>query len=136
LWLSLYGFEGLPNGQMDGAYHRSCLVSELHGFSRVFVARPLANGWLGRKPANWFEVQDWQCEMWFSVGYKAEVDSLKRINQLIDRGIVKDPEFKKVGLYEVEPATPAGYFNYFVERDVVFDNAFAQADQLFSDLSA
>jgi hypothetical protein len=136
LWLSLYGFEGLPNGQMDGAYHRSCLVSELHGFDRVFVARPLANGWLGRKPANWFEVQDWQCEMWFSVGYKAEVDALKRINQLIDRGLLNDPNFKKVELYEIEPATPAGYFNYFVERDVVFDRAFVQADQLFTQLSA
>ena len=136
LWLSLYGFDDLPKGQMDGAYHRSCLVSELHGFDRVFVARPLANGWLGRTPANWFEVQDWQCEMWFSVGYKAEVDALKRINQLIDRGLLNDPTFKKVELYEIEPATPAGYFNYFVERNVVFDRAFVQADQLFSELSA
>jgi hypothetical protein len=31
-----------PNRQMDGAYHRSCIVSELHNFDRVIVCRPLA----------------------------------------------------------------------------------------------
>ena len=45
LWLSLYGFENIPGGRMDGAYHRSCIVSELHGYDRIFVARPLANAW-------------------------------------------------------------------------------------------
>src|SRR5579864_9362016 len=78
LWLSLYGFHNMPGGQMDGAYHRSCIVSELHVFDRVFVARPLADGWRGSEPTNWFEVQDWIYEMWFSVGYKAEVDALDR----------------------------------------------------------
>jgi len=57
LWLSLYGFTNIPGGQMDGAYHRSCIISELHDFDRIFVARPLANGWYGKAPANWFEVQ-------------------------------------------------------------------------------
>ena len=63
------------------------------------------------------------------------MDALKRINQLIDRGVLKDPDFKKVEIYEIEPATPAGYFNYFVERNVVFDRAFVQADLLFGDLA-
>jgi hypothetical protein len=134
LWLSLYGFDDLPGGQMDGAYHRSCLVSELHEFSRIFVARPLANGWIGRRPGNWFEVQDWQFEMWFSVGYKAEVDALKRINQLIENGYLKHEKFKPVEIIEIEPSTPAGYFNYFIERDVVFDRAFEQAERVFRNL--
>ncbi|MGE5156502.1 MAG: hypothetical protein ACM3OF_00005, partial [Gemmatimonas sp.] len=47
LWLSLYGFHDMPGGRMDGAYHRSCILSELHVFDRIFVARPLANGWYG-----------------------------------------------------------------------------------------
>jgi hypothetical protein len=134
LWLSLYGFASLPHGQMDGAYHRSCLVSELHEFDRVFVARPLADGWRGKAPANWFEVQDWTCEMWFSVGYKAEVDALKRINDLIDVGVIADPKFKKVELVEVEPETPAGYFNYFVERGAVYDKAFKASEEAFESL--
>ncbi|MCO4883502.1 hypothetical protein, partial [Paraburkholderia caribensis] len=73
LWLSLYGFENLPNGLMDGAYHRPCVIAELHRFDRIFAVRPLAHGWHGEKPASWFDVQDWQCEMWFTVGYDAEV---------------------------------------------------------------
>jgi hypothetical protein len=132
LWLSLYGFAKIPGGQMDGAYHRSCIISELHDFDRVFVARPLANGWYGKSPANWFEVQDWNCEMWFSVGYKAEVDALKRINDLIDLGIITHADFKKVDLVEIEPETPAGYFNYFVERNDVYDKAFKAAEEKFA----
>ena len=134
LWLSLYGFEKIPGGRMDGAYHRSCLISELHEFDRVFVARPLANGWYGKQPSNWFEVQDWQCEMWFSVGYKAEVDALRRVNDLIEAKIITDPSFRKVELVEIEPETPAGYFNYFVERDVVYDRAFEASEQMFESL--
>src|SRR6202049_2257977 len=135
LWLSLYGFENLPRGELDGAYHRSCLVSEVHEFSRIFVARPLANGWVGRRPSNWFEVQDWQCEMWFSVGYKAEVDAMNRINDLIGQGHLKGTKFRKVELIEIEPETPAGYFNYFIEQELVYDRAFAKADERFTKLA-
>ena len=134
LWLSLYGFQNMPGGRMDGAYHRSCIVSELHGYDRVFVARPLADAWIGRAPSNWFEVQDWQCEMWFSVGYKAEVDALRRINDLIDGGFITHSKFKKVELVEIEPKTPAGYFNYFVERNKVYDEAYRLSEQKFLSL--
>jgi hypothetical protein len=72
--------------------------------------------------------------MWFSVGYKAELEGLRRINQLIDLGHLHDPKFQKVAFFEIEPKTPAGYFNYFVERDLVFDCAFEQADRLFARL--
>ncbi len=134
MWLSLYGFHDIPDGQMDGVYHRSCIVSELHVFDRIFVVRPLANGWHGKEPTNWFEVQDWQYEMWFSVGYKAEVDALKRINDLIDTGVITDAKFKKVELVEIEPETPAGYFNYFVERNEVYDKAFEASEKMFEAL--
>ena len=88
LWLSLYGFSNLPQPHLiDGAYDRSCIVSELHKFDRIFVARPLAQGWLETGgPSNWFEVQDWQTEMWFSASYKAEVDALNQINGLVRAG--------------------------------------------------
>lgn len=134
LWLSLYGFEGLPGGRMDGAYFRSCIVSELSSFRRVIVARPLASGWLTDTPRSWYDVQDWQCEMWFSVGYKAEVDAMLRINQLIEQKAITDPKFKKVEFHEVAPHTPAGYFNYFFEREAVFKAAYVEADQLFKQL--
>ncbi|CAL75847.1 hypothetical protein; putative signal peptide [Bradyrhizobium sp. ORS 278] len=134
LWLSLYGFTKLPGGQMDGAYHRASIISELHGFDRIFAVRPLANGWQGHAPQNWFEVQDWTTEMWFSVGYKAEVDALKRINDLIAAGVITDPRYKSVELVEIQPETPAGYFNYFVERGEVYENAVAATELKFKEL--
>jgi hypothetical protein len=136
LWLSLYGFDGSPGGRIDGAYFRSCILSELHSFARVIVARPLAAGWIGRRPGNWFEVQDWQCEMWFSVGYKAEVQGLRRINALLRDGMIKDTDrFRHVDLHEIAPPTPAGYFNYFVEHTAVFDAALDLGDALFRQLA-
>lgn len=134
LWLSLYGFTKLPGGQMDGAYHRASIISELHGFDRIFAVRPLANGWQGHAPQNWFEVQDWTTEMWFSVGYKAEVDALKRINDLIEAKVITDPKYKPVELVEIQPETPAGYFNYFVERGEVYENAVVATEQRFKEL--
>jgi hypothetical protein len=132
LWLSLYGFSHLPQPHLiDGAYHRSCIVAELHEFDQVFVARPLAEGWLGRPPGNWFEVQDWETEMWFSVGYnKAEVDAFHQIN-----GLIADchlgPPYKVVKLVEIAPQTPAGFFNYFIERRDIYDRAYKKAISAF-----
>lgn len=132
LWLSLYGFENIPPHGIDGAYHRSCIVSELHNFDRVIVCRPLADGWLKQRlPKNYFDVQDWNTEMWFSVAYKAEIDAMKRINRLIEAGIIKASGYKLVDILEVEPSTPAGYFNYFIERDEVFEEARCRAAALF-----
>lgn len=134
LWLTLYGFEHVPYHHLiDGAYHRSCIVSELHEFDRIFVARPLAQGWLGKPPANWFEVQDWQTEMWFSVGYKAEVDTLQQINALVKARLLPAP-FKHVDLIEIAPTTPAGFFNYFIEREAIFRDARDKAITAFREL--
>jgi hypothetical protein len=131
LWLSLYGFDHLPQPDlMDGAYHRACLVSELHEFDRIFVARPLAQGWIGKAPSNWFEVQDWQTEMWFSAGYKAEVSTLRQINGLVAEGRLGAP-YKHVELIEIAPPTPVGFFNYFIERRSVYERAYAEAMEKF-----
>ena len=134
LWLSLYGFDRLPQQHhIDGAYFRSCIVSELHTFDRIFIARPLAQGWVGSAPSNYFDVQDWQTEMWFSVGYKAEVDALNQINGLIAEGQLGAP-YKKVDLIEIVPDTPAGYFNFFIERKAVYERAYGEAMAKFAAL--
>jgi hypothetical protein len=132
LWLSLYGFEHPPQPHlMDGAYLRACIVSELHKFHRIFVARPLPPGWGDHPPRNWFEVQDWQTEMWFSVGYKAEVDTLLQINGLIADKHLDPKKFHPVKLIEISPTRPAGYFHYFIEREAVFDWAYEKSIAAF-----
>jgi hypothetical protein len=130
LWLSLYGFENMPDGKMDGAYHRSCIVAELQGFRRIYAVRPLAEGWRGKAPESWFDVQDWQLEMWFSASYRAEVADMKRINKLIRGGYLTHPKYREIDLIEVPVDHPAGYFNYFTERPEVFDAAYAEAKRI------
>lgn len=127
LWLSLYGFEHVPGDQMDGAYHRPCVIAELHDFKKIFSVRPLARGWHGASPRSWFDVQDWQCEMWFSSGYAAEVADMKRINKLIETGFLNDPRYKKIELVEVCTDHPCGYFNFFTERPQIFRAAYDAA---------
>jgi hypothetical protein len=127
LWLSLYGFERLPGQMMDGAYHRPCVIAELHEFDRIYAVRPLAKGWVGTAPKSWFDVQDWQCEMWFSAGYKAEVAELQRINYLIERKVLSDSNYKYVELVEICPDHLAGFFNYFIESAEVYEAAYAES---------
>jgi hypothetical protein len=40
-------------------------------------------------------------------------------------------DFKEVDLIEVAPLRPAGFFNYFIERERVFDSAREQAKAKF-----
>jgi len=47
--------------------------------------------------------------MWFSVGYKAEVDALNQVNGLVAAGQL-GPPYKKLDLIEIAPKTPAGFF--------------------------
>jgi len=72
--------------------------------------------------------------MWFSVAYKAEIDAMVRINQLVERKKISDQNFRFVELHEVAPDTPAGYFNFFIEREAVFEAARKEAEQLFKTL--
>ncbi|MBV9826062.1 MAG: hypothetical protein JO001_10350 [Alphaproteobacteria bacterium] len=69
--------------------------------------------------------------MWFSAAYKAELDAMIRINQLIEQGHLHDERYRKVDLIEIAPVTPAGYFDYFVERTEVFDAAYRAAMSAF-----
>jgi len=72
--------------------------------------------------------------MWFSVGYKAEVDTLNQINGLVLQGLLPST-YKQVELIEIAPETPAGFFNYFIERKKVFKRAYDEAMAKFADLN-
>lgn len=134
LWLSLYGFDDLPGkkwgGLVDGAYKRCAIIAELHKFGRIYAALPISKGWGGKVPESWFDIQDWQTEMWFSDRYDAEVAAMNTINKLVDNGVLNDPDYKHCDLIEIRLSNPCGYFNFFSERDKVFDDAFQSSMEL------
>jgi hypothetical protein len=68
--------------------------------------------------------------MWFSAGYKAEVDTLNQINKLVKQGYLDAP-FRHVNLIEVAPDAPAGFFHFFVEREKVYKCAYRKANAAF-----
>lgn len=72
--------------------------------------------------------------MWFSASYKAEVDALNQINGLVRANKLQDPNYKEVKLIEIAPKTPAGFFNYFVERKAVYGRAYDLAIEKFTAL--
>lgn len=133
LWLYLYGFEEAPGGLIDGAYHRSIILAELHGFDRVTVAAPFPVSWLGPVPKNQLEVENWKIRQWFANSYKAEVARLRRVIELIDKGTLRDRAYRIRSLTELPLRRHYGYFDYFTEKEEVFDDALVQALDAFGE---
>jgi len=131
LWLTLYGFGHRYQGEtaIDGAYQRQVIMSELTGCDVIYAIKPQASAWRAQPPGNYFEVQDFNTEMWFNTSFAAEVAGLRAAR--LDSG--REP-------IRIEPITmgrPLGYFNYFVEKMPNYTEGYEQARQIFQrDLAA
>lgn len=132
LWLTLYGFSNEYEGEtaIDGAYQRQVIMSELKNCDVIYAIKPQASAWSARPPANYFEVQDFNTEMWFNTSFAAEVAGLRAdTSREAARGPIR-----------IEPITlhrPLGYFNYFVERLPYYTEGYEQAGHIFRrDLAA
>ena len=131
LWLTLYGFANRFDGEttIDGAYQRQVIMSELAGCDVIYAIKPQASAWRGHPPGNYFEVQDFNTEMWFNSSFAAEVAGLRAA----PRDSAREP-------LRIEPITmhrPLGYFNYFVEKLPNYTEGYQQAKKIFErDLAA
>lgn len=126
LWLVLYGFEHTYQGEVtiDGAYRRQVILTELTGCERVYVVKPQPTAWKGAAPANYFDVQDFNTEMWFNSSYASERAALQYAD---DKR--KDP----TTVVEITMDRPLGFFNYFVERMKTYKDGYNQAFKLFDE---
>jgi len=125
LWLTLYGFSNRYQGEttIDGAYQRQVIMSELTGCDVIYAVKPQASARRAQPPGNYFEVQDFNTEMWFNTSFAAEVAGLRAAR--LDSG--REP-------IRIEPITmhrPLGYFNYFVEKLPNYTEGYEQASQIF-----
>ena len=126
LWLVLYGFEHTYQGEVtiDGAYRRQVILSELTNCERIYVVKPQPTAWAGAAPANYFDVQDFNTEMWFNSSYTSERSALHH----------SDRERKEGDYTPVEEITmdrPLGFFNYFVERMKTYTDGYDKAKEIF-----
>ena len=132
LWLYFYGLDddSNPDGLVDGTYRRQFVVSELHACDRIYIARPFNNRWKDRLPQNYFEIQDYSTDLWFTSAWQAELAGIRQINRLLADGKLKGGDFHPVDLVEIEVARQYGFFDYGgygQEEREVFETAFRTA---------
>lgn len=112
---------------IDGAYARSIILNELTFARRIYAVKPLNTRWIGRLPRNQFEVQDMQTERWFETSYREQARMINKISELSRNARLVDEdgkEYHEVRLVPVELEMQRGYFQYFVEEQEVFDDAY------------
>lgn len=131
LWLFGYGHERRFGSEhlVDGAYHRQFILSELAEGPRsskpaaLYVVRPQNLRWLGHLPHNQFEQQDLQTEMSMNNTYVGQTSRIVLINNLLKKGKLKKEDYRYIDVLTLEIDMQRGFFDYFVERQEVFDEA-------------
>lgn len=122
LWLTLYGLDHLYDDEVviDGAYHRQLIIFELSKCCDVIYAvKPQSDAWHGAPPSNYFEVQDFNTEMWFNSSFAAEVAGLRRTGE-------RDTRIERITMDR-----PLGYFNFFVEKLKNYTEGYEKAKKIF-----
>ncbi|MGH3813793.1 MAG: hypothetical protein ACRDUV_15305 [Pseudonocardiaceae bacterium] len=120
LWLVLYGLEHQYEGEIvvDGAYHRQLIISELSMCDIIYAVKPQSDAWHGAPPSNYFEVQDFNTEMWFNSSFAAEIANLRRAR----------PDAR---LERITMDRPLGFFNFFVEKLENYTDGYEKARKIF-----
>jgi len=131
LWLYEYGFDG-GFGALDGAYYRPVLLSELSAARTIHVVRPVNRKWLGALPESKLALEDMKTEVSFNGIYAAERDRMVMVNRWIAAGLLRDPRFHPIEIFEIEVETQRSFFDYVFESMDVFENARALARDAFS----
>lgn len=133
LWLVWYGLDA-NHTEIDGAYRRQIILSELTMCDKVYVVKPQPGRFSnGNTPTNYFGVQDFQTEMWLNSSYDSEVADLSHhavrhdYKRAKGRSDVPKHEPRTIDIVPISRPHPLGYFNYFIEQLSNFDDAYAKA---------
>lgn len=121
LWLVLYGLDHQYDGEVvvDGAYHRQLIIFELSKCDVIYAVKPQNDAWHGAPPANYFEVQDFNTEMWFNSSFAAEVAGLRSAGK-------PDARIERIMMDR-----PLGFFNFFVEKLKNYTDGYEKAKGIF-----
>lgn len=126
LWIYQYGFEP-GTREIDGAYYRQIMLSELVHADLIFVARPINHRWLGTLPSSKTSLEDLKTEISFNGTYTGERDKIQLINKLVAQGSLDSGKYKHIDIEEIEMQTQEGFFDYIFEEMSMFDNSRRQS---------
>ena len=98
-------------------------MSELSDCDIIYAIKPQASAWHARPPGNYFEVQDFNTEMWFNTSFAAEVAGLWAAR--------RDPTRSPIRIEPITLQRPLGYFNYFVEKLGKYTQGYREAKRVF-----
>ncbi len=134
LQLYQYGFDKQSSGNIDGAYFRGLILSELAVAQRIFCVRPINHRWQGDLPRNYPELEDLKTEIGFDGSYCGERYQIELINRLLDKQIADSSKYHHIDLEEIEIKQPRGFFDYIFEKEQVYTDAYEQAHECFDNL--
>jgi hypothetical protein len=135
LWLYEYGFPE-RRSCIDGAYLRGLVLSEIPAASneidRIAVVRPQAERWIGEPPLSWVEMKDMQTEVSFNGGYMGERERIRMVNALADKQVPgsRGASWRRVTLLELPLNVQRGWFDYILESEDVFRDAYWRGREL------
>ena len=135
LWLYQYGFGGDFN-EIDGAYYRQILLSEVAVAGLIYVARPVNHKWIGDLPTSFVALEDMKTQVNFNGTYAGERDKILLINKLLKERALSEQQYHHIDLVEIEISTQPSFFDYIFEKEEVFRAARADASNAFGQIQA
>ncbi|MEH6471978.1 MAG: hypothetical protein V7752_12085 [Halopseudomonas sp.] len=135
LWLYLYGFKGRDGKErtiLDGAYHRQFIIRELAPAADViYSVRPQSTEWKANMPTNTLQVSNLVTQLWFNASYSGEVAHIELINELLQKEHLPKQHYRPVALKLVEYESRIRIYDYFVERQSVYQDAYEHSIKVF-----
>lgn len=126
---------GERKGEYDGAYQLNPVIDPLSIADRIVVITVESIEKSIHKIENYFDSQDFLLKMLFKNALYAEINNIRLINKLIEKGIITGDKYHPIDLEIIQPSTYRGYFNYFIEDYPFFQNGLSQGKDFFARVS-
>lgn len=132
LWLESYGHADAPSGRIDGAYSRCVLAYELRGCDEALIASPLPTSWGPAPPRTRADAANWSLRLPFANSVRADLRRLQGDLDLAAAGLLRDPSLRLKRFSVCAPDRTHGLFEWFPEKEEVWEGAKAKAETLLA----
>ena len=117
------------NGEYDGAYQYNPVLSPLTVADHIVLVTVESIETSLKPLSTYFDVEDFKLKMLFKNAIYAELNQIELINKLIKEGKITDTKYKPIHVSVIQPNKYRGYFDYFVETPMFFENGRERAKE-------